>query len=113
MDHRPPLSLSHAEIILRNRHLGWEAGTLEEAQGLRAAAMSEGLSPMPAEPCPACVPVVRRARVSGMILGLALALLTFAIGVIIRVLIESHWPIACDGTASIGSCAVRVLGSIT
>lgn len=53
---------------------------------------------------------LRQARVAGMVQGLMLALIAHLVGLILLTLIDAHWPVACDGTASLGSCAARLMG---
>ncbi|MCG6111300.1 MAG: hypothetical protein MEQ74_03815 [Paracoccus sp.] len=45
-----------------------------------------------------------------MVQGLMLALIAHLVGLILLTLIDAHWPVACDGTASLGSCAARLMG---
>ena len=107
-----PLTDAEADSIIRNHHLGWDAGTVEEAHDRRYASMREGLRPMPAPACDGCQPALRRARVMGLLQGLMLAVIAHLVGLILLALIAPHWPIACDGTATLGGCALRLIGTL-
>ncbi|WP_169306211.1 hypothetical protein [Paracoccus hibiscisoli] len=45
-----------------------------------------------------------------MLQGLMLALIAHLVGLILLALIDAHWPVACDGTATVGGCAARLMG---
>ena len=106
-----PLTDAEADSILRNRHLGWTAGTVEEARDRRHAALREGLRPAPDPACDSCQTALRRARVAGLLQGLMLAVIAHLVGLILLMLIDAHWPVACDGMGSAAGCAVRILGA--
>lgn len=109
-----PLSLADAEMIRRTRHLGWDSGTCAEAQDLRLAAMSEGLSPQAFDQdAPEYRAAIRRAHLVGVVAGLVLGFVCLVIGIALYDAINTHWPVACDGTAALPSCAARILGALT
>ncbi|WP_411839219.1 hypothetical protein [Paracoccus sp. ME4] len=107
-----PLTDAEADSVLRNRHLGWTADTIEEAHDRRYARMREGLRPMPQPPCDSCQPALHRARLSGLMAGLVLAVIAHLVGFILLTMVNAHWPIACDGTASLGGCALRLIAGL-
>lgn len=86
--------LTGPDTVTRNRHLGWDAGTVDDAQ-MHADAIRRAL---------------RRARASGMILGGALSLAAFTVGIILRSAINAYWPVTCDGTGSLIVCGLRLIG---
>lgn len=104
------MSEADAERVMRSPDLGWPVGTVQEASEVRRAALREGLHPMPTPACDGCQAAVRRARSSGIILGLVLALISFVAGIAVRAAMDVYWPIACDGTATVGGCAARLMG---
>lgn len=106
----PPMSPADADRVMRSPDLGWPAGTIDEAREVRHAALREGLHPMPAPACDGCQAALRRARVAGLLQGLMLAVIAHLVGVILLALIDAHWPVACDGTATLGACAARLMG---
>lgn len=111
---RQPLSLADAEMITRTRHLGWDSGTYAEAQDLRLAAMREGLSPQAFDQdAPEYRAAIRRAHLMGVAGGLVLAFVCLVIGIALYDAINTNWPVACDGTAALPSCAARILGALT
>lgn len=53
---------------------------------------------------------LHQARVSGLLQGLMLALIAHLVGLILLMLVDAYWPLACDGIASLGGCAARLMG---
>ncbi|KTF06778.1 hypothetical protein MGSAQ_001721 [marine sediment metagenome] len=42
-----------------------------------------------------------------------LAFVCLVIGIALYDAINTNWPVACDGTAAVPSCAARILGALT
>lgn len=104
-----PLTEADADRIIRNPGMGWNLDDIEEARDMRAQALRAGLAPvLPVVP-PALLQ--RRARAQGVILGLLLAILAYVAASLIAAAIEASWPVACDGTAALTSCAIRIMGA--
>lgn len=53
---------------------------------------------------------LRRARMHGILIGMAIAVTVFSAAVALRIAIHDHWPLACDGTGSLTICALRLIG---
>ena len=51
-----------------------------------------------------------RERGRGILIGLVLAAVAMLGGVVAAYLLDTHWPIACDGTASAVTCSFRMIG---
>lgn len=54
--------------------------------------------------------MARRERARGILIGLGLAAVAMLAGLVAAYLLDTHWPIACDGTASAVTCSFRVIG---
>ncbi|MFN3275471.1 MAG: hypothetical protein ACK41U_12425 [Paracoccus sp. (in: a-proteobacteria)] len=110
---RRPLTPPEADTVARNRHLGWDAGTVEEADDLRRAASRDAIRAAPDDLSRLAADQLRlrrRAHSSGMIHGATAALIVFAAGILLRVAINDHWPVVCDGTGSLIICGLRLVG---
>lgn len=104
-----PLTSEEAEKVLHSPGMGWDLSTWEEACDMRAQALRAGLAPVP--PAVPLALLQRRARAQGVILGLLLAILAYVAASLIAAAIEASWPVACDGTAALTSCAIRIMGA--
>jgi Mg/Co/Ni transporter MgtE len=56
---------------------------------------------------------IRRAHLVGLAGGLVLAFVCLVIGIALYDAINTNWPVACDGTAALPSCAARIIGALT
>ncbi|MDN5568627.1 MAG: hypothetical protein L0G27_07785 [Paracoccus sp. (in: a-proteobacteria)] len=56
------------------------------------------------------VAMARLERRTGILIGLGLAAVAILVGLSAAYLLDAHWPIACDGTASAVSCGARLIG---
>ena len=58
--------------------------------------------------------ILARSRAGGAAVAvLVLAFVSLVIGIALYNAINTHWPVACDGTAALPSCAARILGALT
>lgn len=109
----PAVSVADAQMISRSRNLGWDCCTYEETQEIRLATMREGLAPEAFDQDSLYSPeAIERAHLQGVVIGLVVAFVGLVIGLALHEAVNTYWPVACDGTAALPSCAVQIIGAL-
>lgn len=112
-DEAPAVSVADAQMISRSRNLGWDCCTYEETQEIRLATMREGLAAEAFYQDSLYSPeAIERAHLQGVVIGLVVAFVGLVIGLALHEAVNTYWPVACDGTAALPSCAVQIIGAL-
>lgn len=112
-DEPQPVSVADAQMISRSRNLGWDCCTYEETQEIRLATMREGLAPEAFDQDSLYSPeAIERAHLQGVVMGLVVAFAGLVIGLALHEAVNTYWPVACDGTVVLPSCAVQIIGAL-
>lgn len=112
-DKAQPVSVADAQMISSSRNLGWDCCTYEETQEIRLATMREGLAPEAFDHDSLYSPeAIERAHLQGVVIGLVVAFVGLVIGLALHEAVNTYWPVACDGTAALPSCAARIVGAL-
>lgn len=113
---RRTVTAPEADTVARNRHLGWEAGSVEGADDMGREASREAFWSGVENQLiyvAAQQRLLRHAHDRGMVLGAAAAAIVFAAGILLRFAIDAYWPVACDGTGGLIDCGLRMIGVAT